>query len=85
MKLGNLWDIQVLVYVLLTAAVVLLMLILLAVINRRVRVMASELESVRRDLRILEEGVATVTASLQSRGRGSQPEVKTAEKQKPPA
>jgi len=67
MKLSALWDLQVLVYVLLTAAATVMMLVLLAVISRRVRVMASELESIRRDLRLLEDGVRTVTESLQSR------------------
>ena len=67
MKLSELWDIQVLVYVFITAGVTVLMLLLLAVFSRRMRVMASELESVRHDLRLLEEGVRTVNQSLQTR------------------
>jgi uncharacterized protein (DUF3084 family) len=67
MKLGNLWDVQVLVYVLLTTVVVVLTLVVLAVINRRVRVISGELESIRRDLKLLEDGVRTVTESLTSR------------------
>jgi hypothetical protein len=67
MNLAELWDIQVLVYVLITAGVVVLMLLLIAVLSRRQRLMASELESLRRDLRLLEEGVRTVNESLRAK------------------
>jgi hypothetical protein len=67
-KLSNLWDIQVLLYVTITAAVTLIMLVLLAIISRRVRVMVSELDSLRRECKLLEEGVRAVDDSLRGRG-----------------
>jgi len=67
MNISDLWDAQVLVYVAITATVTVLMLVLLAVLSRRLRVISSELESVRHDLRLLDEGVRTVSESLQSR------------------
>jgi hypothetical protein len=67
MNISDLWDVQVLVYVGITAVVTVLMLVLLAVLSRRLRVVTSELESVRRDLRLLEEGVRTVAESLKAK------------------
>jgi hypothetical protein len=69
--MSQLWDVQVLAYVGATTLVVIMALVVLAIITRRLRCLTSELESIRRDVRLLEEGVATVTESLKRSGRES--------------
>jgi len=67
--LTRLWDIQVLVYTLLSTAVVVFVLIVLAIFQRRLRRVMSELESIRSELKLVEEGIETVTRSLEDRAR----------------
>ena len=69
MDLTRLWDIQVLVYTLLSTAVVVFVLIVLAIFQRRLRRVMSELESIRSELKLVEEGIETVTRSLEDRAR----------------
>jgi hypothetical protein len=66
--MSALWDIQVLVYVGLTSVVVIMALLVLAVVSRRVRCLTSDVEAIRRELKLLDEGIQVVTQSLRSRG-----------------
>ena len=82
--MSQLLDFQILTVVGATTAVVIMMLVVLAIMTRRLRCVTSELESIRRDVKLLEEGVATVTESLRTRTReSSQPGTVRADK--PPA
>jgi len=63
-NLAALWDLQIVLSVALFAGVVIFMLIVLAVLSRRLRCVTSELESVRRDLKLLEDGVRVVGDGL---------------------
>ena len=65
MDFSKLWDAQVLIYAGLTCTVVLIALIVLALTNRQVRFLASEMAAMRRDMKLIEEGVDTVTKSLE--------------------
>ena len=67
MELTRLFDAQVLIYTGLSATVILVILIVQAVVTRRLLRVQSELESLRRDVKLLEEGVKTVTDALQAR------------------
>lgn len=69
MEITKLWDIQTLAYGLMSVVVVIFVLIILAIMSRRVRNLTSEMDSVRRELALLEEGIATVNASLKSHGK----------------
>lgn len=71
MELNDLWDLQVLAFAATSTLIVVFMLIVLAVIMRRLRCITSEFETMRQEMRLLEEGVKTVSESLQGRAAGA--------------
>ncbi len=73
MELKDLWDVQVVAFAATSTLVVIFVLIVLAVVMRRLRYLTSEFESLRQEMRLLEEGVKTVSESLQSQA-GNKPE-----------
>jgi len=76
MKLTDLWDSHVLIYAILSSLVVLFVLIVLVITTRRLRCVISELDSIRSELKLLEEGIRTVTQSLQSKASNLMPDKK---------
>ena len=66
MNFTQLWDLQVLVYVVLSALVLLVVLGVVAAMNRRLRCLTSEVESLRRELKLIDEGVQGVAQHLQT-------------------
>jgi hypothetical protein len=68
--MSALWDPQVLIYVGLTSVVVIMALVVLAIVQRRVRCLTSDVEAIRRELKLLDEGIQVVTQSLRSRSPG---------------
>jgi hypothetical protein len=69
MDLSTLWDLRVLIYLVLSTAVILVVLFVQAIISRQIRRVLSDMESMRREMRFLEEGVRTVSQSLMSQTR----------------
>jgi hypothetical protein len=69
--LSKLWDFQIIVFASVSTLVVVFMLVVLALVMRRLRLITSEFESMRQEMRLIEEGVETVRQALQeSSGRG---------------
>ena len=68
--LEQLFDPQVVVFGGLTALVILITLVVLAIVSRRVRILMSEMESLRREIALVDESLQTVNASLQALGKG---------------
>jgi len=66
MDLSKLWDAQVLIYVGLTCGTVVMALIVLAITSRRVNFLMSEVQSLRAEMKMLDEGVQTVTRHLEA-------------------
>ena len=62
------FDGQMIIYVSLTAAVILICLVVLGVTNRRVRYLLSEVQALRQEIRLVDDALKTVNASLQQRG-----------------
>jgi heme exporter protein D len=63
--LKQLWDIQIVLYVGLTGVVILISLAVLLVTSRRVRYLMDEVQGLRREMKLIDEALQTVTASLQ--------------------
>lgn len=64
--LTALWDIHTLIYVILSAIVILVILGLLSATNRRLRMLASDVESLRREMKLVDEGIQSVAQHLKS-------------------
>ncbi len=62
--LKDLWDVQVVAFAATSTLIVVFVLIVLAVVMRRLRCLTSEFESIRQEMRLLEEGVKTVSEGL---------------------
>lgn len=67
--LEQLFDPQLVVFAGLTVVVILITLIVLAIVSRRVRVLVSEVEGLRREMKLVDESLQTVNASLRARGK----------------
>jgi hypothetical protein len=71
MNLTALWDVHTLIYVILSAIVILVILGLLSTTNRQLRMLASEVESIRREMKLVDEGVRSVAQHLHAQGGSS--------------
>ena len=58
------WDLQTIIYVGFNSTTVLIALIVLAIVSRRLRLVMSELDSVRRELKMVDESVDALTGRL---------------------
>lgn len=67
--LEELFDPQLMVFAGLTVLVILITLIVLAVVSRRVRFLISEVDSLRREITLVDEVLQSVNASLQAKGK----------------
>lgn len=67
MELSDLWNLQVVAFAATSTLIVVFMLVVLAVIMRRLRYITSEFDTMRQEMKLLEEGVKTVSESLQGR------------------
>ena len=67
--MNGIFDTQVIIYAGLTCGVILIALIVLAVTNRRVRFLLSEVQSLRREMKLVDEALQTVTSSLERQSK----------------
>ena len=67
--MGDLFDLQTFIFVGLTAAVILIALIVLAITNHRVRYLLDEVQALRREMKLIDDGLKTVTAHLERKGK----------------
>lgn len=67
--LKELWEPQTLIFAIMTCGVILIALVVLAVTNRRVTFLLSEVQGLRREMKLVDEALQTVTSSLERMGR----------------
>ncbi|MBK8481104.1 MAG: hypothetical protein IPL40_07995 [Proteobacteria bacterium] len=68
----ELFDPQTLIFAALTCTVILITLIVLAVVTRRVGFLMSEVQGLRREMKLVDEALQTVTHALEQMGRQRQ-------------